>query len=187
MGEWEWVHAVIGGLATLIFLIQTFGVIHGADFDSSADGYDGGDTVSPNFGGSLADYLSIRNFVAFFIGYGWMTMTALLSGMSRIMASALGVCAGIVLVVISLYLIKAFLKFQENGTLDLNNLTGKRASVYITVGGSASGTGKVMVDTSAGRVELPARTNDPDAIPPGRMATILRTDGGVLLITAKDE
>ena len=195
MGEWEWSHAIIGGVATLLFLFQTIGTAHhdtdhnldiggGADFDSSVEA---GDITASYLGGSIYDYLSVRNFVAFFMGYGWVTMTALISGVSRVSAAALGIFAGVVLVFISLYLIKTFLKFQESGTLDLKTLTGKRVSVYIAVGGSKSGMGKVMVDTASGRAELPARTNDPDVIPSGCMATILHVDGGVLWITAKNE
>ena len=194
MGEWEWAHVAIGGVATFIFLFQTFGASHngadlgsefssGADFDSSAGV---GDAEPPRFGGGFADYLSVRNLVAFFVGYGWVTLAALLSGTSRGAASSLGICAGVVLVFISLYCVKMFLKFQESGTLKMESLTGKRAVVYITVGGSASSAGKVMVDTTSGRVELPARTNDQDVIPPGHLATILRCDDGMLWVTAKD-
>jgi len=195
MGQWEWAHAVIGGVATFIFLFQTFGATHngadlssdfssGADFDSSADV---GDMTGSRFGGGFSDYLSVRNLVAFFVGYGWVTLTALLSGTSRATASSLGIGAGVVLVFISLYLIKTFLKFQESGTLEMGDLAGKHAVVYITVGGSASSAGKVMVDTTSGRVELPARTSDPDVIPPGRLTRILRSDDGVLWVTAKNE
>ena len=195
MGEWEWVHAVIGGVATFIFLFQTLGAIHhGGDeihlHGSHADFHldtDAGDDSGQHMGGSFSDYLSVRNFVALFMGYGWVTLAALLSGASRAVASLLGVCAGLVLVFISLYLIKTFLKFQEDGTLDLKSLAGKHAYVYISVGGAASGTGKVLVDTKAGRAELPARTNDPDTIRPGSLTTILSTDGVVLWVTSKDE
>jgi membrane protein implicated in regulation of membrane protease activity len=116
-----------------------------------------------------------------------VTLAALLSGTSRATASLLGICAGLVLVFISLYLMRAFLKLQESGTLEMEDLAGKRAVVYIAVGGGASGAGKVMVDTTSGRVELPARTDDLEAIRPGRMAKILRAEGGVLWITAKNE
>ena len=68
----------------------------------------------------------------------------------------------------------------------MKSLTGKQAVVYIAVGGVSSGTGKVLVDTKAGRVELPARTDDPDIIRPGCLTTILRADGGVLWVTAKN-
>ena len=191
MGEWEWAHVAIGGVATLIFLFQTFGAAHHGEDFSSDTGFDSstdaGDVADSHFGGGLADYLSVRNLVALFMGYGWVTLAALLSGTSREIASLLGVCAGLVFVFISLYLMKTFLKFQETGTLEMKSLTGEQAVVYIAVGGSASGAGKVLVDTKAGRVELPARTDDSNIIRPGCMTKILRTDGGVLWVTAKNE
>ncbi|MDR1875306.1 MAG: hypothetical protein LBQ90_09900 [Synergistaceae bacterium] len=181
-GEWEWAHVAIGGVATCIFLFQTFGTVGDGDSDlddAGADVHDGG--------GGLSDYLSVRNFVALFIGYGWVTLAALLSGESRGMSSLLGVCAGILLAALSLFMIKAFLRFQEDGTLDMESLVGRRASVYISVGGAGSSAGKVMVDTKKGRIELTARTNDPDGLRPGQIATILETDGGVLWITADEK
>ena len=98
------------------------------------------------------------------------------------MASLLGFCAGIVLIFISLYLLKAFLKFQETGTLDMNSLVGKRANVYITIGESSSVAGKVMVDTKTGRLELPARTEAPETFRPGQIVKILRAEGGILWV-----
>ena len=177
MAEWEWAHAAVGVVATLIFLFQTFGAGHDGEYPED----EGGDV------GGFSDYMTVRNFVALFMGYGWVTLAALLSGVSRTTASLLGICAGIALVFISLYLIKTFLKFQEDGTLNLKKLIGKHSVVYIAVGGSASGAGKVLVDTESGRVELPARTNDPDTIRTGRDVTILSADGGVLWVTAKDK
>jgi membrane protein implicated in regulation of membrane protease activity len=180
MNEWEWAHAATGAVATLIFLFQTFGAAGSQDYDTETDV--GADAPGDH---GFADYLSVRNFVALFVGYGWVALAALLSGASRGMASILGVCAGIVLVFISLYLLKTFLRFQEDGTLDINSLPGKRATVYITIGGSSSTSGKVMVDTKTGRMELPARTGDPQVLRPGQTVKILRVDGGVLWVTCE--
>ena len=189
MSEWEWLHAALGGGATLLFLFQTLGALGGnAGLDSEVS-FDTPEDIpaDSSFGGDgdvgFFHYLSIRNFVALFMGYGWVTLAALLSGISRAMASLLGLCSGIALIFVSLYLIKMFLKFQEDGTLDLQSLVGKRASVYITVGGGSSGLGKVLVDTKTGRVELPARTNDPGPLRPGQLVTIQHVEDGILWVT----
>ncbi|MDR1916493.1 MAG: hypothetical protein LBQ58_07965 [Synergistaceae bacterium] len=182
ISEWEWAHAVIGGVASLIFLMQTFGAVGGGDSDAGDDASDlFHDTIDTD--DSLFHYLSVRNFVALFIGYGWVTFAALLSGSSRLTSSALGLAAGVVLVFLSLYMIKTFLRFQEDGTLDFKTLVGQHASVYITIG--ASSAGKVMVDTKRGRAELSARTNDPETLHPGQLVTILEVEGGILWVTGK--
>ena len=175
MSEWEWAHAAIGVTATVIFLFQTFGAADDAGEDT------GSDLFSGSYG--FADYLSVRNLVALLVGYGWVTLAALLSGASQGTASSLGLCAGVVLVFVSLFLLRTFLKFQESGTLDMNSLVGKRASVYITIGESSSTAGKVMVDSKTGRIELPARTEDPETLRPGEVVKILGVDGGVLWVT----
>ena len=41
---------------------------------------------------------------------------------------------------------------------------------------------KVMADTRAGRMELPARTRDPQKLPPGELVEIVGEDGGVLWV-----
>ena len=179
MTPWEWTHAAIGGLASAIFLLQTLGM-----------GEDGGDADSPDadFGEfhdhapGFSGYLSLRNFVGFFIGYGWVTLASLLSGVAPGLSSAFGIAAGVVFVLASLLLIRTFLGFQEDGTLKPESLIGSRASVYIAIAGSGAGQGKVLADTRAGRMELPARTRDLQKLPPGELVEIVGEDGGVLWV-----
>lgn len=179
MTPWEWTHAAIGGLASAIFLLQTLGM-----------GEDGGDADSPDadFGEihdhapGFSGYLSLRNFVGFFIGYGWVTLASLLSGVAPGLSSAFGIAAGVVFVLASLLLIRTFLGFQEDGTLKPESLIGSRASVYISIAGSGAGQGKVLADTRAGRMELPARTRDSRKLLPGELVEIVGEDGGVLWV-----
>ena len=184
--EWDWIHIAIGGISSLIFLFQTLGSAV-SDISSDIDGiHDSADGFSAEVG-NLSDFLSVRNFVAFFMGYGWVTLASSISGNSRMTSSALGAVAGIVFVVVSLFLLKTFLRLQEDGSLKLEDLTGCRASVYISVAAKSSAIGKVFVDTKAGRVELPARTGDEESIPAGVMVKIIGVEGGVLWVTAKSE
>lgn len=186
MTEWEWTHAAIGGLASVVFLFQTLGTADGdgdldADFDSPTDTASlGGESMG------LSDYLSVRNFVAFFIGYGWITFASLLSGASRAKASFLGVAAGLLFVFVSLMLLRTFLKFQEDGSLKLERLVGKSASVYIAIGARGSSQGKVLLDTQKGRVELPARSDHSEKLSPGAWVKIVSVDSGILWVTVDE-
>ena len=150
MGVWEWGHVAIGGVASLIFLFQSLGSADSDDASpgSEADAIGASDAADADgmAGTALSDYLSVRNFVAFFIGYGWVTFAGLYNGLSRIAASVAGTVSGIIFVFVSLFLLRAFLKFQEDGSLKLETLEGRRAYVYIAIMGSAANTGKVMVD-----------------------------------------
>ena len=188
MSEWEWAHVAIGAVASIIFLVQTLGTAgDDGNAEGDADGFDG-DSGADGGGHGLADYLSVRNFVAFFIGYGWVTLAATLSGMTHVTSSALGVGAGVVFVFASLALIRTFLKFQEDGSLKLDRLIGKGATVYIAIGSVASGSkpGKIMVDTRKGRMELPARSNG-DAFKAGEFVKIDRVEDGVLWVSKPGE
>ena len=182
MSQLEWIHAIIGGIASIIFLFQTLGSAEqGVDAGDIGGDYEMGDDV-----GGLSDYLSVRNFVAFFIGYGWVTLAGLLSGASFWVASLLGVAAGGAFVVASLFIIKTFLKFQEDGSLKVEKLIGEGASVYITIGESGTAQGKVLVDTKKGRTELPARTKDSEKLKPGEWVKIVGTEDGVLWVSKKE-
>lgn len=191
MTEWELIHAIIGALASGIFLFLTFGSAErGVDADvSDLSDMDCGETggTSHGVGAVLSDYLSVRNFVAFFIGYGWVTLAALLSGKPQVTASVLGTLAGLVFVGTSLYMIKTFLKFQEDGSLKMETLIGQSASVYITIGASSSSAGKVLADTRTGRMELPARTKDARKLTPGKWVKIVGVENGMLWVCEEQE
>ena len=181
MTPWEWTHAAIGGLASAIFLLQTLGMGEdGGDADSPDTDFDYGE-IHDHVSG-FSGYLSLRNFVGFFIGYGWVTLASLLSGVAPGLSSAFGIAAGVVFVLASLLLIRTFLGFQEDGTLKPESLIGSRASVYIAIAGSGTGQGKVLADTRAGRMELPARTRDSRKLLPGELVEIVGEDGGVLWV-----
>ncbi|MDR1020333.1 MAG: hypothetical protein LBL73_06210 [Synergistaceae bacterium] len=163
-------------MAALIFLFQTLGAT--GDTDSSdpdvstdAAAHDG-----------LSSYLSVRNFVAFFLGYGWITLAVLLSGASKATASLFGAAAGLVFVVASFFLIKTFLRFQEDGSLKLESLVGKHASVYITIGARGSFAGKVLVDARTGRVELPARSDAEEDLRPGSLVRVVKIEDDVIWV-----
>lgn len=171
---WEWGHVALGGAASLIFLLQTFGSV---DDDSGGDAF--GDD-----GGGLSEYLSVRNFVAFFIGYGWVTFVALISDFDKGFASLCGAAAGTLFVMASLFIVRSFMKLHEDGSVKLEELAGMGAFVYIAIGGAASSQGKVMVDTKHGRLELPARTKDPSKLSSGQWVTVVGVDSGILWVSA---
>ncbi|GHS96567.1 hypothetical protein AGMMS50276_15160 [Synergistales bacterium] len=175
---WDWAHAVTGGVATLIFLIQTLGSAHDSDSDTDTDG-DGG---FHSDGGGLYEYLSVRNLVAFFMGYGWVTFVALLVGFGKSAASLCGLVSGSLFVMGSLFIVRSFMKLREDGSIRLEELVGRSASVYIAIGELSPG--KIMVDTKHGRVELSARTKDASRLSSGQLVTIVGADEGILWVTA---
>jgi hypothetical protein len=178
-GAWELSHATIGGAAAAIFLFTALGnASSGLDAEPGESNFD----VDAE-GASLSDWLSVRNFVAFFIGYGWVAFACLVSGISRPLASFCGAAAGVSFTAVSLFLVRMFLRFQEDGSMNLESLAGETASVYIGLGASLSSQGKVTVDTRKGRAELPARTEDAEPLRPGQLVRIQKTEGGVLWVT----
>ena len=189
MTQPEIIHLTIGAVATLIFLLQnlsslTDGGSHdGGDFSHIGDHMDLGHHADVGHQG-LSSYLSIRNMVAFFMGYGWVAFGALKAGFSEVLSALFGVGSGLVFVVVSVLLLRLFSRFQEDGSLNTASLVGKTCTVYIAVGAGGGKRGKVLVDTPAGRVELQARTAGKQELKAGDAAAIEKVEGGVLWITA---
>ena len=186
MTEPEIVHLAIGGIAALIFLLQNLGSLTGgadapdADFGGHpGDFHDGSGSGDEH---SLYGYLSIRNLVAFFMGYGWVAFAALRADFTEISSALAGVGAGLVLVFVSVLLLRIFSRFQEDGTLKAASLAGKSCTVYIAIGAAGSKAGKVLVDTPAGRVELTARTSSARNLKAGEVVEIERTESGALWV-----
>ena len=188
MTEAEIVHLAIGGTATLIFILQNLGSLTGGDagdletdFDGESD-FEGGEGETH----SLSGYLSIRNLVAFFMGYGWVAFAGLRAGFAEIPSALMGVGTGLVLVFVSIAMLRLFSRFQEDGTLKTEGLVGRTGTVYIAVGASGGKAGKVFVDTSAGRSELQARTSSKRELKAGEVVVIAKTENGVLWVLPQE-
>ena len=182
----ETIHLAIGGVATLIFLVQNLSSLTGGadssdggvDFDGDVDGGHGGDSG----GHSLSAYLSIRNMVAFFMGYGWVAFAALRAGKPEQLSALLGFGSGCVFVCVSIAMLRFFVRFQEDGTVKMASLVGKTGTVYIAPGAGGSRAGKVFMDTSAGRMELQARTSEAGDLKPGEIVTVEKVEDGLLWV-----
>lgn len=174
--------------ASLIFVIQSIATFlgadsggdldAGADFDvPESDGMDGID------GPSGMNLYTFRNFVNFFLGFGWTAI--LLQGQvkSTGLLLVLSVLVGVGLVTLVMYLFKWLSGMQQSGNINVyKSAVGCQGKVYLTVPGERSGSGKVQITINNAVREYDAVT-DGDPIANGVAIKVTEVlDGNTLVV-----
>lgn len=161
--------------SSLIFVIQTVMTFLGADsgdfdMDSGMDIPDGdipsvGGGGHTDFGGggvhaggldstgpgeaAGTDGMSLytfRNFVNFFLGFGWTAVLMRDSISSTALLLFLSVIVGVALVAAVMYLFKWLSGMQQSGNINVyRSAVGCQGKVYLTIPGERQGTGKVQI------------------------------------------
>lgn len=176
-------------IATLIFVIQTIATFMGMDGDAGIDADFSGDMDVDGVDGDGGDGMpfqlfTFRNFVNFFLGFGW-TVIALQDNIeSRPLLLAAGVLVGALLVAAVMYMFYFMGKLVQSGNMDIKQATGKTVQVYLTIPAQKQGMGKVHIKLQDSLHELDAIT-DGDAIPSGNMAKVKEVIDGKLLLVEK--
>lgn len=171
--------------ASLIFIVQTIMTFIGADadadfsadIDTSADGSD----LSNIDGGS--NLYTFRNFVNFFLGFGWTSVLLYDSVRPRILLFIIAVIVGVALVAAVMWLFKWLAGMQQSGTIDIyKSAVGCNGSVYLTIPASRSGEGKVQISINGAVREYNAMT-DGDSIKNGTTIKVVEViDNHTLLV-----
>lgn len=173
--------------ASLIFVIQTImtflGADGGSDFDIDTGGHtdiDMGSSDDPNSGMGL---LTFRNFVNFFLGFGW---TAILLGKEISSASLLIVISSLVgvgLVALVMLLFKWLSSMQQSGNIDVFKSSADcHGTVYLTIPGHREGEGKVQISIKDSIREYQALT-DGDTLKTGtRIRVVEAISANTLLV-----
>ncbi|HBT65340.1 MAG TPA: hypothetical protein DEB10_11855 [Ruminococcaceae bacterium] len=152
--------------STIILLLQTILLLFGL-----GDDHDGGtDTDFSGQGEADADHefshdqgaahesglrvFTIRGIIAFLAMFGWTGVAVLDMGAGAPAAFALALLAGIVALVVVALVIRASLKLQQSGNLDLQNAVGVIGEVYLTI--PQGGRGKVTLIVQERYMEMDA-------------------------------
>ncbi len=90
--------------------------------------------------------LSIQSISAFFMGYGWIGFAAyrfLSLGFTG--AAVIGVVAGVGVAWLMVYLLRSFLKLQNNTNVSISQAVGLVGEVYATVPPAGQGKGEIIL------------------------------------------
>ena len=170
------IFAFIGIPATLVLIVQTvlllFGIGDGDDpTDIDGDGIPDGDT-----GDDGLTLFSVRGIVGMFCIAGWSGIVFIDLGLSSATAIVLSLLCGAAALFGIAYLMKAVLKLQSNGTLQLGSAVGKTGQVYIPIPPKGTGRGKINIVVQDRYVELDAVTDSDDTLRTGETVRVISTD-----------
>ena len=172
--------------ATLIFVIQTVMTFLGADADSSDfdmdvdTSMDGSDLSNIDSGANLYTF---RNFVNFFLGFGWTAIILQPSVKSTAVLVIISVLVGIALVALVMYMFKWLYSMQQSGNINVYKAAvGCQGKCYLRIPGERTGEGKVQI-TIQGAVREYNAVTDGDDIKTGASVKVLEAiDGNTLLV-----
>ena len=172
--------------ATLIFIIQTVMTFLGADadstdFDMDVDtSMDGSDLSNIDNGANLYTF---RNFVNFFLGFGWTAIILQPSVKSTAVLVIIAVLVGIALVALVMYMFKWLYSMQQSGNINVyKSAVGCQGKCYLRIPGERGGEGKVQI-TIQGAVREYNAVTDGDEIKTGTSVKVLEAiDGNTLLV-----
>ena len=140
--------------SSLIFVIQTvmtfLGASHDGDFDINTDAdapdiadTDGDATVDHSTGMNL---LTLRNFVNFFLGFGWTAVLLRGSVASTGLLMVISIIVGAALVFLVMMLFRGLARMQQSGNINIfKSAVGCQGTVYLTIPAGRSGEGKVQI------------------------------------------
>ena len=172
--------------ATLIFVIQTVMTFLGADadstdFDVDVDAsMDGSDLSNIDSGANLYTF---RNFVNFFLGFGWTAIILQPSVKSTAVLVIISVLVGIALVALVMYMFKWLYSMQQSGNINVyKSAVGCQGKCYLRIPAERAGEGKVQI-TIQGAVREYNAVTDGDEIKTGTSVKVPEAiDGNTLLV-----
>lgn len=175
-------------VATLVFIIQSVLTFIGADVDSAAD-FDTADFDLTTDGSDLSNIdtgtnlYTFRNFVNFFMGFGWSLIILSDSIKSTALLILLSLLIGIALVVLVMYLFKWLSSMQQSGNINVRETAaGCEGKVYLAIPGERKGAGKVQISINGAVREYDAVTDSGD-LPTGASIRVVEAiDSNTLLV-----
>lgn len=184
---------VITLTASLIFIIQSVMTFIGADAgDGGIDAdFDGGDIptdmdASSDMGTGMG-LLTFRNFVNFFLGFGWTAVLLREKIVSTTLLMVVAVLVGIVLVIAVMYLFKWLSSMQQSGTVNVyKQAVGCLGKVYLTIPAARSGAGKVQITIGGAVREYDALTDGEQLATGANIKVTEALDDHTLLVEGQD-
>ncbi len=182
------VFACIGVPATLILIVQTillmFGIGDGdgADADVDPDGFDIGEAASGDDGLTL---FTVRGIVSLFCVAGWSGIVFVDIGLDSTLSIFLALICGIAAMVGIAYLMKAVLKLQSSGNIQIGLALGKIGEVYIPIPPRGQGRGKINITLQDRFLEVDAISVSDEGFKTGDTVRVVSTDDSGLVVVEK--
>ena len=171
--------------ASLVFVIQLFLTLIGADSD-----HDGLDAIGDADASIDADhgigfqFISIKNFVAFFTVFGWAGLACIYGELPPWATILISTASGLLMMLLMASIYYFMGKLTESGTLTIEKALGKTATVYLFIPPKRKATGKIQIKLQGYRT-LDAMTDDEQQIPTGSIVQIVDVINDEILLVKK--
>ena len=171
---------IIAISATAVLIIQILFMFIGGDLsDMDADG-DPDVTVDSDTGIHF-QFLSLKNFVAFFAMFGWTGIICLNGGLPFGWSAFISTIVGLITMVIMASIMYGLYKLSEDGSIHYNEAIGQSGNVYLTIPPKRTGHGQVQINLNGLRT-LDAMTDDGEEIKTGKLIQVIDVAGSILIV-----
>lgn len=136
----EQIFLYLGAFATVLFIIKTvIFTLSGGDFEIDADFNSLSETdISFNF-------FSVQSILAFFMGFGWMGLTAITKlKTSTTISVVIALAIGVVFMLGTAYLMYIIKKLDKTPRIDLNKCIGTEGKAYTSF--EPNGEGQIEIE-----------------------------------------
>ena len=178
LAPWFTAPALLGtGFLLIQLILGELGGDGGLDIDTDMHA----DHPGAEFG-----LLSIQSLSAFFLGYGWIGLSAyrfLDIGFTGSALIAVGAGAGVAWLMV--YMLRTFLKFENNTNVSINQAVGLVGEVYATVPPAGEGKGKIILVINQSQHNYFATQESEDPIPTRTRVRVVRADTASNLIVVE--
>jgi hypothetical protein len=183
----QMIYWIIAVAASLVFVIQLILTLIGSD--AGGDGMDAigdADLSVDSDSGIGFQFISIKNFFAFFTIFGWVGLACIYGGLALWAVLLISICSGLLMMLIMASIYFLLGRLAESGTLNINSAKGKTASVYLFIPPKRSGKGKIQINLQ-GYQTMDAMTDDEEQIPTGSFVEVVDVINGEILLVKKSK
>lgn len=166
---------------TLIFLIQLILTIVGIGTDSDLGNAGDADIDVDSDAGIGFQFISLKNFIAFFTIFGWTGLACIDAGLSVGLTIFISLVAGMLMMLIMATLFYFMGKLTESGNLKIESSIGNTGTVYLRIPAKRNGIGKVQINIS-GLKTLDAVTDFDEDIKSGALIKVVSVESENILV-----
>jgi len=164
-----------------VFIIQMIMTLIGAGGDGDIDTTGDVDLDVDADAGIGFQFITLKNFIAFFTIFGWTGVACLDAGFGTGLSIFLSIIAGMMMMLLMATLFYFMGKLTESGNTRIESAIGKTATVYLKIPAAKSGLGKVQINLQ-GLKTLDAMTESAEDIKSGSLVKIVSVEAGEILI-----
>jgi hypothetical protein len=164
---------------SIVFVIQLIRTLIGSGTDPEIENTDDLDT--DNDIGIGFQFLTLKNFVAFFAVFGWTGVKCLDYELSSGLSLFISIIGGMLMMFVMSGFYYLLGRLTKTGKIKMDLAIGKTATVYLRIPANKEGTGKVQVNIQ-GLKTVDAVTKNPEDLKSGSLVKIVGLESDEVLL-----